>query len=250
MKNQKLCEKCDLSGWCVFQRALFLPACGRDTATFITSKFNIVKNLILLLLLAAPGALFAQEAATNKAISDACGCFKGLEKQKLSETEKKNAAMECLTQAMLSNITDLAEEYGYQASELNEETGRKIGERFGMKLVQKCPESVPFMMALGQEQAESGNVSVARYESEGETTGTFVRLETSGEIAKLVVKEGDTDVTLRWVRPFPGEESLEKQVKALAGKKVTVQWGEYKQYVASMKGYAKYREILSFKIEN
>ena len=198
-------------------------------------------------MLVAPGVMFTQEAASDKAIADACKCFDGLSKQKLSDTEKKGPAMECLTQAMLTNIEALAEEYGYETSELNEETGRKIGERFGMKLVQKCPVSVPFMMALGQEEIEKGNVSVARYESEGETTGTFVRLETSGETVKLVVKSTEGEETLRWMRPFPGDDKLEQQGKALAGKKVIVQWGEYKQYVHSMKGYAKYREILSFK---
>ncbi|MBK7936148.1 MAG: hypothetical protein IPJ82_03335 [Lewinellaceae bacterium] len=207
-----------------------------------------MRNLILLLMLAVPGIVFAQEAASDKAIADACKCFDGLSQKKLSDAEKKGPAMECLTQAMLTHIEDLAAEYGYETSELNEETGRKIGERFGMKLVQKCPASVPFMMALGQEEIEKGNVSVARYESEGETTGAFVRLETSGEIVKLVVKGSEGEETLRWLRPFPGEESLEKQGKTLAGKKVTVQWGEYKQYVHSMKGYAKYREILSFKL--
>ena len=207
-----------------------------------------MKKLTFLLMLAAPGALFAQETASDKAIDQACKCFQGLEKQKLPDAEKKGPAMECITQSMMTNIAGLAEEYGYKTSELNEETGRKIGERFGMKLVQKCPASVPFMMVLGQQEVQQGNVSVAKYESEGESTGTFVRLETTGETAKLIVKAGDGEETLRWMRPFPGDEKLEQQGKALAGKKVTVQWGEYKHYVASMKGYAKYREILGFKL--
>ncbi len=207
-----------------------------------------MKKLIFLLMLAAPGASFAQEAASDKAIADACKCFQGLEKQKLSDADKKSSAMDCLTQSMMANISGLAEEYGYKASELNEENGRKIGERFGMKLVQKCPSSVPFMVSLSQQEDPGGSISAAKYETEGETSGTFVRLETSGETVKLVIKSSDGEETLRWMRPFPGDEKLEQQGKSLAGKKVTVQWGEYKQYVFSMKGYAKYREILGFKI--
>ncbi len=207
-----------------------------------------MKKLLFLLVIVVPGVLSAQEAASDKAIDDACKCFQGLEKQKLPDAEKKGPAMECLTQSMLTNIAGLAEEYGYKTSELNEETGRKIGERFGMKLVQKCPASVPFMMVLGQQEIQEGNVSVAKYENEGESTGTFARLETSGETVKVIVKAADGEETLRWIRPFPGDEKLEQQGKALAGKKVVVQWGEYKQYVFSMKGYAKYREILSFKL--
>lgn len=207
-----------------------------------------MKNLILLIVLAAPGIVFSQAAlASDKAIAESCKCFEGLDKKKLKEEEKKASAMECITSTMMTNIEGLAKEYGYKTSELNEENGRKIGEKFGMKLVQKCPASVPYMMVLSGEKLEN-SPAVASYESEGETIGTFVRLETTGEIVKVVVKTTDGEESLRWLRPFIGDEKIEQQGKSLVGKKVAVQWGEYKQYVFPMKGYAKYREILGFKI--
>ena len=208
-----------------------------------------MKNLILLIALAVPSIALAQSAASDKAVAVACECYKGLEKKKLNEEEKKAASMDCLTKSMLSNIGDLAKEYGYENLELNEETGRKIGEKFGLKLVQKCPAAVPYMMILSEGQVQTGTVSSgASYESTGETSGTFVRLESSGEIVKIVIKTDDGEESLRWIRPFPGADKLEQQGKALAGKKVSVEWGEYQQYVHAMKGYAKYREITAFKI--
>ena len=208
-----------------------------------------MKNLILLIALYVPGIAIAQSAASDKAVAEACKCYEALEKKKLTEDEKKAGSMECLTKSMLANIGDLAKEYGYDTAEFNEETGRKIGEKFGMKLVQKCPAAIPYMMMLSEGQAQTVTVgSGAAYESTGETSGTFVRVESGGEVVKIVIKTDDGDETFRWIRPFPGAEKLEQQAKTLAGKKVSVEWGEYQQYVHAMKGYAKYREITAFKI--
>lgn len=190
----------------------------------------------------------AQDKGVEKAYSEACTCFKDLKKSKLNENEKKEKGMECLQTVMLKNIDALAKESGYKMSELNEETGRAIGEKFGRNLVTKCPESVEFFMVAGKEAMAEGKVpEMAAYLSTGTTDGTFVRLETSGDSPKLIVKTSDgSEESFLWIRQFNGSDNLEKQYKTLANKKVSVKWGEFSKYVFSMKGYAKVKEITGF----
>ncbi len=205
-------------------------------------------SIFSLLLLSASFGI-AQNADMDKAYNEACTCFKDLKKSKAKEEEKKAKGMECLQTVMMKNIDVLAKENGYKMSDLNEETGRIIGEKFGRNLVGKCPESIEFFMVSGKEMIEEqgGIPEVASYIGSGTSEGSFVRLETTGDSPKLVIKLADgTEESFLWIRQFKGSDELEKQYKTLANKKVSVKWGEFRKYVFTMKGYAKAKEILSF----
>jgi hypothetical protein len=207
--------------------------------------------LFLLLALLATWTLNAQKAS-DKAVKQCCDCISKLDVKKLKTEEAKNAAAtDCMTQALMANIMGLADEYSIDVTNMNEETGRKIGEKFGIKLVTDCPAATPFLVKMaGDADIEKSTSRMMGYEREETTTGTLLRIETTGDATIVVVKtaEGEEE-KLYWIRPFPGSETLETKGKLLNGKKVSVRWGEFKQYNATLKGYGKRKEILSIKIE-
>lgn len=191
----------------------------------------------------------AQAQNIEKAYTEACTCFKALKDTKLTDAEKKTKGMACLQTVMMNNIEVIANESGYKPSELNAETGRAMGEKFGRKLVSKCPESVEFFMVAAQDLEENSIEEVAAYLSSGTTEGTFVRLDSNGDSPKLVIKTSDgSEESFLWIRQFKGADLLEKQYKTLTNKKVSVNWGEFSKYVFTMKGYAKVKEIIGFTI--
>ncbi len=194
--------------------------------------------------------LSAQKSEVDQAYDEACNCIVGLEKQKLNAESKKAKGMECMQNVMMKHIQALAKDNGYQMSEVNAEAGRLIGEKFAHTLINKCPESIQFFMEISQEEIEkNGGVPLtAQYTGSGSTTGIFVRLDTSGETPKIVLKvEDGTEESFLWLRPFIGSDAFESQYKTMINKKVTVEWGEFRKYVFSMKGYSKVREITALK---
>lgn len=216
------------------------------------SAIKIFKNmkkvaLALVIALFCSSVAQAQKSDVDKAYTEACNCIKGLEKKKLKEEEKKTQGMACLQTVMLANIEALAKDNGYEMDDINTETGRIIGEKFGQTLVTKCPESISFFMEASKGEIEKNGVPLtAQYVDKGSTSGTFLRLDTSGDSPKVVVKLTDgTEESFLWIRPFGGSDSFETNYKTLTNKKITVEWGEFRKYVFSMKGYAKVREITS-----
>ncbi len=209
---------------------------------------SILTVFIFIILLVS--ATQAQDKGMEKAYNEACACFTALKNTKLTEAEQKAKGMECMQTTMINNIEVIAKESGYKPNELNAETGRAMGEKFGRVLVSRCPEFMKFSLVAAQDIiAEHGISEVAAYLSSGTTEGTFVRLESNGDSPKLVVKTSDgSEETFLWIRPFKGSDILEKQYKTLVDKKVSVHWGEFSKYVFAMKGYAKVKEIISITI--
>lgn len=197
------------------------------------------------------GLVFAQKTEMDKAYAEACSCVTALEAKKLKPEDKQAAGLACLQKVLSNNIALLAKDNGYELTELNEEKVRIIGEKFGQTLITKCPASISFFMEASKEQIEKGDIPLsAQYIDHGTTSGTFVRLETAGDTPKMVVKTADgTEETFLWMRPFTGSDNFETNYKTLVNKKITVEWGEFRKYVFSMKGYSKVREITALKIE-
>lgn len=204
-----------------------------------------MKKVLLLLALVATQSLFAQKNAMDKVYKEACDCISAVDKKKITDEEKKTQGMECMQRVMMNSIETLAKDNGYTLSELTPEVGRQIGEKFGQTLVTKCPESVSFFMMMGKEEVQKNGVPLtAQYISKGTTTGTFLRLDTSGDSPKVVIKgEDGSEESFLWIRPFTGSDDFETNYKSLVNKKITIEWGEFRKYVFSMKAYAKMREI-------
>ena len=215
-----------------------------------TTKHPMSKKIFPLFLLVFSSIfVFAQKTDVDKAYNEACTCIVGLDKQKLDPEAKKAKGMECMQNVMMKHIEALAKDNGYELNELNDETARLIGEKFGQTLVSKCPGSISFFMEISKGEIEKNGVPLtAQYTDSGSTAGTFVRLETTGDSPKIILKlEDGSEESFLWLRPFTGSDTFESQYKTMINKKVTVEWGEFRKYVFSMKGYAKVREVTSLK---
>lgn len=193
---------------------------------------------------------YAQKTEIDKAYSEACTCIESLEKKKLKPEEKKTQGMDCLQKTMLNHIEALAKDNGYELNDVNAETGRLIGEKFGQVLVTKCPASVGFFMEVSKAEIEkNGMPASAQYTSSGTAIGTFLRLDTSGDSPKVVIKTADgSEESFLWIRPFSGSDTFESQYKTMLNKKITVDWGEFRKYMFAMKGYGKVKEIISLTV--
>lgn len=108
------------------------------------------KIFSLFLLVFSSILVFAQKSDVDKAYDEACTCIVGLEKQKLDTEAKKAKGMECMQNVMMKHIEALAKDNGYELDEINAETGRLIGEKFGQTLVSKCPGSISFFMEVSK----------------------------------------------------------------------------------------------------
>jgi hypothetical protein len=213
--------------------------------------------LIALLFVVATVAAHAQtKTASEKAQAEACDCFKKIDTNKVKTPEqKKEATTQCLVEAMTQNIVGLADENGYSISEIDEEVGRKIGEKFGMQLAVSCPEFIPYAMSMADESSPEdtkGAMDRMRgFDVTGTSAGTFVRLDLSGDTPKLILKNTASEQeTLYWIRRFPGSDRLETDAKQLVGKKIEVMWGELEKYNPQLRGYSKLREITQLKVLN
>lgn len=210
----------------------------------------MMKYAVLLLALLSINTVFAQKTGMDKAYKEACDCIEAVSKKKLKEEEKKAEGMDCLQRVMLDNFDALAKDNGYTLSEVTPEVGRQIGEKFGQNLVSKCPASIPFFMTVAQDDAgKNGVPPTAQYIGKGSSKGTFLRLDTSGESPKVILKAEDgTEESFLWIRPFTGADNFETNYKTLINKKITIEWGEFRKYVFSMKAYAKVREITALTV--
>jgi hypothetical protein len=208
------------------------------------------RSLLLLASFLAPLAGLAQESASDRTTREICECLQALGPG-LSDEAFKDQGMTCFVGTFTQNMTELAQEYGIGLDELNEDTGRQIGEKLGIKMAGACDESLRLLLLLGSQGVKEGNVNPERapYLQSGETSGKFLRLETAGEIVKLVLSVEGEEESFYWLRPFLGSDLLERDYKKLAGKTVTLQWGLYEQYSFSLKGYGKRREITLFRVE-
>lgn len=194
--------------------------------------------------------LYGQKTEVDAAYTEACNCISALDKKKLGAEEKRAAGINCMQEVMMKHIVALAKDNGYEMDDLNEDTGRIIGEKFGQTLVTKCPASIPFFVEISKDEIESGELpKSAQYIDHGEMTGTLLRMETTGDAPKLVIKLADgSEEAVYWIRPFSGADQFETGYKTMIGKTVTIEWGEFRKYVFSMKGYAKVREIISLQL--
>lgn len=200
------------------------------------------------------------KTAQDKAINDVCACYQKLNASKMTEAQKSEAGQKCMLEGLTPHVIGLAQEYGIPVSELNEETGRSIGEKFGLALIEKCPAALPFLMSFGQAELAKGDNARPKqappapspaYGRSGETEGILQKIDTEGDFVRLQIKtiEGDIE-TFYWIRPFDGSAVLEDKPTKQLGKKVLIGWQEFKRYVPSVKGYGKEREISSLLLLN
>ncbi len=193
----------------------------------------------------------AQHNPSDKVIDETCDCFKKLNMDTMKDENLRNKGMNCFMTAMTAHITELAGEYGYEVSDLNQQAGEAIGKKIGAKMMQQCPQSVKFFMLMGQQGIQNGDIipENAEYSSTGTSEGKIIRIEHDGDLTKVIASVDGENETFYWIRPFVGSEKIESDLKSLAGQHASISWGEFQKYTFDMKGYAKVKEITAMKVK-
>ncbi len=169
----------------------------------------------------------------------ACSC---LESKNLSDDYEKlkiEAGMCILT--YYQQHSDAVNEY-FGIDEFNGDTGRKIGEKLGVKMVTICPDLV---VKLGQSKiaADEGEEGPSTYT----INGKVVKMEGQDLITYHVKADDGKTYKVLWYRNFPGSEELVEDPKSIVGKKVNVTVEDVECYIPKAKGYYSVKEIRKIK---
>lgn len=204
-------------------------------------KFSIT-NLICLVLffVFTTNASFAQkDKMTTKAAEDVCDC---LEKQNMKDKtaeEAKTIFGQCFMEKAFSHFSDIAKENGIDASNIDRETGEKIGMALGMKMATLgCKPYLDFALA----QAEKNDDATpppppAKDLEEGYTTGKIVRVD-KNNYAYIVIKDDNgKEQRFLWLYNFENSDKFTSDAAQMIGKEVEIGWQQEEIFLPSENAY-------------
>lgn len=204
---------------------------------------------IFLAIVAIPMGLYSQK--TVEKVADACcPCVSKLDAKNLSREELEMQLGLCLMEPMMSNLESLKKELKIKA-DAGQESYRQIGEKIGIALVSRCPESLPLFMQIGiEERRESRELPPpppAPEEPTASSMNFMGKVKGVKEDVFMYIQAensfGDAESFL-WLEPFDGSDVLEANMNALNGKSVEIKWKLVSIFDAKTKSYKKARVIL------
>jgi hypothetical protein len=115
------------------------------------------KILLASIVMLASAGVFAQKVS-KKTIDETCACV-GKIKKSLTEDEKTDAAITCMTNSLVNNFEGLKKEYNVKAKDPSE-AGRQIGGKLTPQLVNDCPDMGNYLMKFASRtMKEEGNAA-------------------------------------------------------------------------------------------
>lgn len=154
------------------------------------------------------------------------------------EDFKQQAGL-CIINSYLEHQEEAAKEFAI--AELNQETGKIIGERIGVTMLNHCPE---MLLRMGK----SVNKELVA-KSEFSLKGKIDSIE-QGDFITFKLKDSEGKVhKLLWYQHFIGSDGFTSDPKKLVGKKVLVKVKEVECYAPKAKAYFKLKEIVELVIE-
>lgn len=190
-----------------------------------------------------------KEAVKEQLAADVCTCLtkKSAEAkpETLSKDQIKQVFITCFGGAAGKHMKDIQQAYG-QGAFNSSALMRTLGEETGALLIQNCPESMSYFMAVADKT--DGAKSAAA--TSGQTVGTCGALRQPGAgLATLEVQANKTEtVAFTWLRQFDGAEELLRKLPELQGKRVRVSWEEVQVLQPDKRQYQKVREITGIEV--
>lgn len=198
------------------------------------------KFLLLTAFLFGGIAAFAQIAkltASEIAADEVCAKMNNVDISTKTAEELSSLFQSELVKTFTGHMNELMAEFGYTT--LDGESGRKIGEEIGKKLLKRCPKFVDFSVKMAEEK-EPPTVE----ETIGNSQGTITKV-VSPQFTEITVKDAaGRETTFYWLRYFKGSEKFESAAVNI-GKKVKLTWTETEFYLPKAHGYFKIKEIKS-----
>ena len=185
----------------------------------------------------SPALIFAQkDKVTIKAANDICDCLNAYDMGSKSQEEATNIFSQCFIEKAMGSFLDIAKENDIDASNMNEEVGRKIGTVLGFKLASLgCKPYLDFAQASVEQDK---NEEVAPSEpTEGYTTGKVVRVEKTNYAYIVLKDESGREQRFLWLYYFDNSDKFTENANAMIGKSVEIKWYEEEIFLPSENDY-------------
>jgi hypothetical protein len=190
-----------------------------------------------------------KEVVKEQLATEVCACLTKksavAKPETLSKDQIKQVFIACFGGAAAKHMKGIQQAYG-QTAFSNSALMRTLGEEVGALLLQNCPESMGYFMAI----ADKDDASKPAAATSGQTVGTLGALRQSGSgLAMLTVQTSKTEaVSFAWVRQFDKAEELLRKLPELQGKQVRVAWEEVEVLQPDTRQYQKVREITGIEV--
>jgi len=207
--------------------------------------------LIISFLFAGAHGAFAQtkEAVKAQLSADVCECLTKksaiAKPETLSKAQIQETFVACFGGAAGKRMKAIQQAYG-QAAFSDKVIMRTMGEEVGAQLVQNCPESMGYFMAM----ADNNGASKSTAATTGQTVGKLGALSKPG--AGLVLLEVQATPTEKayfaWVRQFDKADDLLRRLPQLQGQQARISWEEVEVLQPDTRQYQKVREITGIEL--
>ena len=190
-----------------------------------------------------------KEVVKEQLATEVCACLTKksavAKPETLSKDQIKQVFIACFGGAAAKHTKGIQQAYG-QTAFSNSALMRTLGEEVGALLLQNCPESMGYFMAI----ADKDDASKPAAATSGQTVGALGALRQSGSgLAMLTVQASKTEaVSFAWVRQFDKAEELLRKLPELQGKQVRVAWEEVEVLQPDTRQYQKVREITGIEV--
>jgi hypothetical protein len=199
-----------------------------------------MKQLLFLFFVFTAAPFVVAQDLLEKMAADACAC---LERKNFAELPEEKLVMEaglCILEFYGEHQQDVNEYFGID--EFNGETGRMIGQRLGLKMVNVCPDLV---IRLGESQSPKGrSENNSTYSIEGKVT----KIEEGDFISYHIKDDGGKSYKVLWYKNFSGSDEWVGDPKKLVGKRARITVRDIECYIPKAKGYFSIKEIQEIKL--
>ncbi len=213
-----------------------------------------MKKTLLTLLTICPLILWAQaDKYTKKAAEQTCDCLSKKDIKSIKKSSEANGIIgQCFMSGdFMSNFDKIAAENKIDASKgLNAETGRKVGEKLGVKLVEiGCPAYMELVKIYMNEESKTNTNDKNEATTSQNENAVFsvdylilLRIEKTDNLNFLIFKDTKgKEIKIWWLEYFKGAEKLKE--KDIVGKQFKCTIVEKEFYNPKIEDYVKVKII-------
>lgn len=201
-----------------------------------------MKKTILLVAFATIPFISGAQDVVDTMAQEVCKCLE--EKKLLTINDIQQLTTEagvCIVESYSEHQEEVSAQLGI--SEFNDETGRTLGQKIGLKMMKYCPD---YLMKMGMVAKENtAKTTPATYVLNGKIDAIE-----QGEFISYKLKDQDGKIhKLLWYQHFKGSDDYIESPKKLVGKKVNVTVKDVECYIPKAKGYYSIKEIVELNME-
>lgn len=205
-----------------------------------------MRNLVIAVALSMAALSSAQsQDILDTMAKEVCSCLEKKDFSKINDRQKMvTDAGLCMIESYMLHEQEAGKELGVK--EFNEETGRLLGQKIGLRMANICPDVV---IKMGTVANKEMNENTGEAEEELVLEGKISSIEEGDFIFYNLKEKSGKSHRLLWFQNFKGSDEFVKDPKKLVGKNVTLKVKEVECYIPKAKGYYSLKEIVEITLE-